>query len=141
MPDSDRRGVLFFIVLGILIVVAILSTVILRIMLSQSRLTHHQVSRIQAQYAARAGLVYALEMLKKGTADGGWGYSVLPAVNSCPNSSGCLVTDAAFPASINSVKVIFCPSGSICESVSQTCIPPAGCNFCINSTAVFTPTL
>lgn len=46
-------------------VVATLSTVILRIILTQSRLTHHQVSRIQAQYAAKAGIVYALNKLRK----------------------------------------------------------------------------
>ena len=51
--------------------VATLSTVILRIILTQSRLTHHQVSRIQAQYAAKAGVVYALNKLRKND-DANW---------------------------------------------------------------------
>ena len=69
MPNSNRKGVILFIVLGVIIVVATLSTVILRIILSQTRLTHHQVSRIQAQYAAKAGVNYALEMLRTNDAD------------------------------------------------------------------------
>ncbi|MDD5252860.1 MAG: hypothetical protein WC416_00960 [Candidatus Omnitrophota bacterium] len=70
MSESSRKGVILFIVLGTIIVVLTLSTVILRIMLSQTRLTHHQVSRIQAQYAAKAGINYALEMLR--TNDPNW---------------------------------------------------------------------
>jgi Tfp pilus assembly protein PilX len=69
MPNSNRKGVILFVVLGTIIVVAALSTVILRIMLSQTRLTHHQISRIQAQYAAKAGINYALEMLRTNDAD------------------------------------------------------------------------
>jgi len=65
MLKSNRKGILLFIVLGTIMVVATLSTVILRIILTQSRLTHHQVSRIQAQYAAKAGIVYALNKLRK----------------------------------------------------------------------------
>lgn len=71
MPDRNKKGVLLFIVLGTIIVVATLSTVILRIILSQSRLTHHQVSRIQAQYAAKAGVIYALDKLRKND-DANW---------------------------------------------------------------------
>ena len=65
MPDSNRKGVLLFIVIGTIIIVATLSTVILRIILSQSRLTHHQVTRIQSQYAAKAGVNYALDKLRR----------------------------------------------------------------------------
>jgi type II secretory pathway pseudopilin PulG len=64
MLKSNRKGMILFIVLGTIMVVSILSTVILRIILTQSRLTHHQLSRIQSQYAAKAGINYALEMLR-----------------------------------------------------------------------------
>ena len=134
MPNCNRKGVLLFIVIGTIIVVATLSTVILRIMLSQSRLTHHQVSRIQAQYVARAGMVYALEKLRLGA----WVYSVSPAVNTCLNAGDCNVTDPAFPVSVQTFSVIFCPSGSVCAPVAAACTPPAGSSFCINSTAVYT---
>jgi len=65
MPSKNKKGVILIIVIGTIIVIATLSTVILRIILSQSRLTHHQISRIQSQYAAKAGINYALEKLRK----------------------------------------------------------------------------
>lgn len=66
MPNCNRRGVILFVVLGVIIVVVTLATVVLRIISSQSRLTHHQVSRIQAQYAAKAGMVLAFDKLRRG---------------------------------------------------------------------------
>jgi Tfp pilus assembly protein PilX len=137
--ENNKKGAILFIVLAVILIVVILSGVILSIVSNQSRLTHHQVSRIQAQYVAKAGMVYALEMLRKGIPAGGWGYSP-PAVNSYPNPTGCVVTDASFPSSVvnKQFRVIFCPSGSTCQSI--LCTPPAGINFCINSTAVFTYT-
>lgn len=63
----DRRGVVLLIVLGTLLVVASLATVILSLILSQRRLTHHQTSRIQAYYASMAGMNYALEQLRTKT--------------------------------------------------------------------------
>ena len=65
MLKSNKKGVILLIVLGVILVVIILITVILRIIAHQSRLTHHQVSRIQAEYAAKAGLVYALDKLRR----------------------------------------------------------------------------
>ena len=64
----DKEGVVLFVVLGTIFIVIILSAIILQIISSQSRLTHHQVSRIQAYYASQAGMVYALEELRIG----GW---------------------------------------------------------------------
>jgi len=134
MPNY-KKGQLLFIVIGTIMVVVALSAVILKIMLSQSRLIHHQVSRIQAQYAAKAGIVYALEKLRRGD----WVYTVLPARNDCAGPSGCPVTDSAFPPSINSVKVIFCPSGSYCTGSPFQCQPPlgTGINFCLNTTVTY----
>ena len=133
MPNRNRKGVLLFIVLGTIIVVATLATVILRIILSQSRLTHHQISRIQAQYVAKAGMVYALEMLRTNA----WTYS---PTNSCPDGTPCVVTDTSFPPSVvnKQFSIVFCPSGSTCAPVADPCTPPVGYSYCINSTAVFT---
>lgn len=66
MPKGNKRGIILFIVIGIIIVVVVLTTVILRIISNQARLTHHQVSRIQALYAAKAGMVLAFEKLRTG---------------------------------------------------------------------------
>jgi len=63
----SRKGVALFIVLGTIIIVLTFATVILSIIASQARLTHHQVSRIQAYYASMAGVNYATEMLRNGT--------------------------------------------------------------------------
>ncbi len=71
MPNRDKKGVILFIVIGVILVVVILSTVILRVISNQARLTHHQVSRIQAQYAARAGVIYALDKLRRND-DANW---------------------------------------------------------------------
>ncbi|MFA5004806.1 MAG: hypothetical protein WC561_01610 [Candidatus Omnitrophota bacterium] len=62
----DKRGVALFITLAAVAIVIILANVVLNIMSTQGRLTHHQVSRIQAYYAAQAGMVYTMEMLKSG---------------------------------------------------------------------------
>jgi Tfp pilus assembly protein PilX len=143
MPNRTKIGVILFIVVGVILVVSILAILVLGVVSSQARLTHHQISRIQAQYVAKAGMVYALEMLRKGTAAGGWGYSVAPPVNSCRNATGgCLVTDPNFPSSVvnQQFRIIFCPAGSTCQYTSDPCTPPPGSNFCVNSTAVFTYT-
>ena len=138
MLNRDKKGIVLFIVIGIIMVVVVLSIVILRMIANQSRLTNHQVTRIQAQYAAKAGMVYALEMLRTGA----WVYSVSPPVNTCPNPGGCVVVDPDFTSSIlnRQFRVIFCPSGTICSLAANYCTPPAGYGFCINSSVDFTYT-
>ena len=132
MPNRSKEGVILFIVIGVIVVVSILAAVILKVISNQSSLTHHQVTRIQAQYVAKAGMVYALERLRTKT----WTCS---PVNSCPNPNGCLVADSDFPPQIDSqqVRIIFCPAGSTCQYVAHPCSPPAGSSFCINSTATY----
>lgn len=55
------------IVLGTLLMVIVLANIILGLISSQSRLTHHQVSRIKSSYLAQGMLNYANEMLRKGS--------------------------------------------------------------------------
>jgi Tfp pilus assembly protein PilX len=98
MPNNTK-GQLLFIVIGTIMVVAALSTVILRIMLSQSRLIHHQVSRIQAQYAAKAGIIYALDKLRRND-DVGWPTSGQYVKTMC--QSGCDINE---PSLLNSIRV------------------------------------
>lgn len=134
MPNLSRKGFIIFIVLGVIMVVAVLATVSLRIISNQARLTHHQVGRVQAQYAAKAGMVYALDQLRRGA----WVYA--PPANSCKNTGDCPIVDATFPKSVKSVNVIFCPQGSICPGSAKPCDPPAGIAFCINTAADYTYT-
>lgn len=122
------------IVLGVLLVVAVLANIILAIISSQSRLTHHQVGRIQAYYVAQAGMNRALEELRVGN----WTYNA--TTNTCPNATGgCNITDPDFPLFIQQpVKVIFCPNATICTGVTTACSPPPGIDFCINTVVNYT---
>jgi len=125
-------------VLGMLLVVVTLANAILTIISSQSRFTHHQVSRIQAYYAAMAGVNYTFEMLRTAA----WVYDPLIGANSCPSPAGCLFNDPTFPASIvgQQFRVVFCPIGAICPPLTVACIPPPGINFCVDVTTTYTYT-
>lgn len=89
---NNRKGVILFIVLSVVLVVVILSGVILTIISSQSRLTHHQVSRIKAYYASKGIMNYALEMLRIGT----WVPNASGGANKYACHRGCI--DVSFPA-------------------------------------------
>ncbi|MDD5500872.1 MAG: hypothetical protein PHH57_04205 [Candidatus Omnitrophica bacterium] len=134
MPKSKKNGVVLFIVLGVIIVVTALSTVILRILLNQLRLTHHQVSRIQAHYAAKAGVVYALEKIRIGDWSAG---------STCTESSPCTMTfstgdfiPAVLISPTNGVSIIIRqPQYS---NSSAPCYYPPGGSACVSATATYT---
>lgn len=128
---GNQKAVAMFMVLGTLLVVVILANVILNLILSQSRLTHHQVSRIQAYYAAQAGVNYAIEELRSGD----W---AMPATGAsytrtlCP--AGCDITESDLPHSVSRVDIV------IFERTAPGCTPPTGVPVCINVTATYTYT-
>lgn len=111
MPNYNKKGVILFIVIVIIIMVSIMSTIILRIVSSQSRLSHHQVSRIQAQYAAKAALIYALDKLRRN--DASW--SATTPVNPVekrmckevagPNCNTPDITEPDLPSSVQYVDI------------------------------------
>ena len=119
---QDKKGIVLLIVIGTVFIVIFLANVVLSIITSQSRLTHHQVSRIQAHYAAMAGVNYALEQLRTGT----WkaGTDCTPAT--IPACSPQLDLSNDFkPASIKSVSIVIrqsaspgCPGNSACVSAT-----------------------
>jgi len=92
-------------------VVVVLSTVILRVATVHARLTHHQVTRIQAQYAAKAGVIFALEKLRK--ADASWSATTpaVPVVKrmcravSTPYCAAPDVTESGLPSFIQYVDI------------------------------------
>lgn len=113
MLKGNKKGIALFIVLTLLLVVIVLAGVVLNIMLIQFRLSHHQISRIQAYYAAQAGVNYALEKLRLGN-DPDW-----PAVGSYTRflcRSGCSgpgdINDSDLPAPIQQVEIIISNPGS-----------------------------
>lgn len=79
----NNKGIALYLVLGTLLVVVLLASIVLNLMLSQSRLGHHQISRIRAYYAGQAALNYVREELRLGN----W---VAPAANAAGNFYACL---------------------------------------------------
>jgi len=125
MSDHNKKGQLLFIVLGTIIVVVALSTVILRIMLSQARLTHHQVSRIQAQYAAKAGVVYALDKLRIDAT--GWPASGEYTKTMC--KSGCDIDEPNLPNAVTQVNITVYDLGTGISGTRK-----------VSARAIYTPT-
>jgi len=99
-PNFNKKGVILFIVIGVIMAAAMLSIVILRIISNQSRLTYHQLSRIQAQYAAKAGALYALDKLRRN--DAVWADSATSPHKMC---SGCEIDESKLPPSIQEVDI------------------------------------
>lgn len=136
-PRSPEKAIVLFIVLATIFIVILLANILLGIMASQSRLTHHKVSRIQAYYAAMAGVNYALEMLRVGPAGGGWlaGEDCLPA-------SPCV---HAFPADEfkpplsnagNSASIVIREPQS--TDASAPCFNPPGDSACVYASVNYT---
>jgi Tfp pilus assembly protein PilX len=114
---QDKKGVVLLIVIGTVFIVIFLANVVLNIITSHSRLTHHQVSRIQAYYASMAGINYALEQLRTGTWKAGTDCSTL--ATAC--SPELDLSNDFKPASIKSVSIVIikpgdtgCPGNSAC---------------------------
>jgi|GEM_PF-859879 len=97
----NRRGVALYLVLSILLVVVILANVVLSLINSQSKLTHHQVRRIQAYYAAQAGVNYALENLRLNVT----GWMTTNAAGALPNITKymCKATTSTWPCNAPTV--------------------------------------
>lgn len=98
-----NKGVTLILVITLILVVAVLANIALVLVRSQFRLTHHQVNRIQGFYAAQAGVVYTLEMLRTGA----WPSTGLPYTRRF--CDGCTaaneVDEPDFPHSVQDVVV------------------------------------
>ncbi len=130
-PGISQKGVALYLVLATLLVVIVLANVVLSIISSQSRLTHHQISRIQAYYADMAGINYAFEMLRTGT----W---TIPASSASYTltlcRSGCSINEPDLPSSVTLVNIV------VSGNAVSGCHPPAGIPVCISATANYTYT-
>ncbi|MFH0790443.1 MAG: hypothetical protein V2A64_02320 [Candidatus Omnitrophota bacterium] len=153
---NRNKGIALLMVLTTLLVAAILGAILMNFMASQARLTHHQVSRIQAYYAAFAGMNYAYERLRTGTWAAGTNCTCLPPTNCCGGppaaNSCCLATldpnfAAIFPSSVSNVEIYIvqfgtdpgAPSGlPPCQNPpSPPTGVPAGIDACIHSRAIY----
>lgn len=114
----NKKGVALILVLGILLVVAILANIILNSTLSQSSLTNYQVKRMQAYYAAQAGVNYAFEQLRLN--DANWTTSPTETKNrricggayNATNPTSCStpnLIESSFPAILNYINITIGP--------------------------------
>lgn len=155
--SKNNKGIVLVIVLATILVSVLLATAVMHLITNQSRLTHHQLSRIQAYYAGKAAITYAQEKLRIGgpPAVGGW-----VAGTNCTAAAPCVaaspVTDPATQFQLDLVNdfspasmrpTTSCP---LC-GVSITIIPAqytnslAACyrndtKACISTTATYTYT-
>lgn len=142
---NNKKGIVLFIVLATIFIVILLGNIILSIMSSQSRLTHHQVSRIQAYYSAMAGANYAFDKLRRADDLTNW---PIPAaagtyshclcrtlVGNCGvGGPACDMADGTIPNSVQWVLI------SVAGNGVAGCNPPGNVPACINATATYTYT-
>jgi Tfp pilus assembly protein PilX len=131
----NKKGIALYLVLMVLLVVIIFANIILSLVSSQSSLTTHQTKRIQAFYAAQAGINYALEALRIN--DTNWTGS--PPFNSnithymCrSNTTGfpcdanltnsANITEPSLPTSINYIQIVVGPFNATTGSRQVTSI-------------------
>jgi Tfp pilus assembly protein PilO len=128
----DKKGVALFMVLATVLIIIVLANIVLTIVSSQARLTHHKVSRIQAYYAALAGMNYALNNLRKGT----W-----PTPTSLSYIEYSLPNDTDMSRSVRSVKMIVAyRNANAGVPGCNPCNPPDDVHVCICTTAIYTYT-
>jgi Tfp pilus assembly protein PilX len=92
----QEKGIVLLIVLAAIFIVILLGNIVLGIVASQSRLTHHNVSRIRAYYACQAAMNYTLEALRAGT----WVPNTAGGANKYACLNGCIdaTADYTIPA-------------------------------------------
>lgn len=82
----NKKGAALLLVLATILIVTILANVALNFVLNQSRLSTHQVHRIQAYYAAIAGMNLTIEMLRTNTWSADPGVTKYACINGCVDS-------------------------------------------------------
>jgi type II secretory pathway pseudopilin PulG len=111
MKSLNRKGIALYLVLAVLIIVIIFANIILSSISSQSQFTYHRVRRIQAYYAAQAGINAAFEGLKAN--DTAWVPDPITSartVRICQEAqAGCNFNDTDLPASINFIDITIGP--------------------------------
>lgn len=150
MPDN-RKGIILLVVLATVMVAIILANIILSTMSNQSRLTHHQVSRIQAYYASLAGMNLAYDHLRAGDDLATWPMPATQAPNLfytrflCQDAAinaNCggpnAIIDVNLPVSL--VEVAITVTDRNAPAPPRPCNAPAGSQLCIDATATYTYT-
>ena len=92
-PKAHNKGIALMIVLGVIMVVVALANVVLQNMLNQSRLSHHQTSRIQNYYALQGAMTITFDKIRRGV----WAPNLATSYTYTFCNGGCTYNDAAFP--------------------------------------------
>ena len=95
--------VLYMVLVSILVALTLASG-ILNLILSQASFSHHEVSRMQAYYAALAGANYALERLRSGNEPSCWPTSGDYTRKICRSGGTC--TDSCDPIDDSLPRII-----------------------------------
>lgn len=63
-----KKGIVLVVIIGVVLVIFTLALAALFLMTQESRIAEHKIKRTRAFFAAQAGMIYALEQLRKGDA-------------------------------------------------------------------------
>ena len=63
---NKKKSVVLIVVIGVLVVVFTLALVALYLMTQEARIAEHKIRRTRGVFAARAGMVHALEQIRTG---------------------------------------------------------------------------
>lgn len=126
-----KKGIALYLALSMILMSIILANVILSIILSQSRLTQHQLGRIQAYYAAWAGVNYAIDSLRQGTwpMPGSGSSYTRNLCNGCTNPGD--VDEPDLPSAIQNVLI------TISDRDAPNCDPPLNSSVCVSAAASY----
>jgi len=120
-----KKGMVLYMVLFSILVALALASSILNIILSQASFSRHEISRVQAYYAALAGANYAFERLRSGNQPSYWQASDTTNTNHCICRTGGTCTypypDGSTPHTCDSAQ------GDIIDD-NLLFVPPAGSN-------------
>lgn len=103
-----KKGVALYMVIASILIAMVFAAVILNLVLSQSRLSIHSTSRIQAYYAALAGANYAFDMLRTGVwpSSGPYGnHAMCQSLASPPAGCSCDIEEPNLPNTISCVDI------------------------------------
>mgnify|MGYP001608167276 CR=1 FL=1 len=104
-----QKGVIMYLVLVSVLMTIVLAGIILNIITSNARFSHHQVSRVQAYYAAMAGVNYAVERLRSGSEASCWPATGIISRKICRTGGTCISVcdpiDDTLPPSISQIDI------------------------------------
>jgi Tfp pilus assembly protein PilX len=99
----NKKGIVLYMVLVSILAALVLASSILNIILSQSSFSHHEASRVQAYYAAVAGVNYAIERLRTGCWTGSIPTRYICRSNTSPQVCSTTFCDSCANTSCNPI--------------------------------------